>query len=69
MALFESFFFFYSTTTIVLKVLDGDSSTVNCVQGHPSAPLLASSGIDAVVRLWDPRPEDGTEEPRLVKVG
>jgi len=54
-------------TTNLVKVLDGDSSTVNCVQGHPTAPLLASSGIDAVVRLWNPRPEDGTEEPRDVK--
>jgi len=54
-------------TTNLVKVLDGDSSTVNCVQGHPTAPVLASSGIDAVVRLWNPRPVDGTENVRDVK--
>lgn len=51
----------------LVKVLVADNSTVNCVQGHPIAPVLASSGIDPVVRLWHPLPEDGREEARTVK--
>ncbi|XP_026748747.1 WD and tetratricopeptide repeats protein 1 isoform X2 [Galleria mellonella] len=49
----------------IVRVLRGDESIVNCVQLHPSACLLASSGIEAVVRLWSPRPDD-EPEPRLV---
>lgn len=41
-------------TTNVLTALVGDMSIVNCVQPHPSACLLASSGIDQVVKLWSP---------------
>ena len=29
--------------------------------------MLASSGIDPVIRLWAPLPEDGEEEDCLVK--
>lgn len=43
-------------TTNVLTALVGDFSIVNCVQPHPSACYLASSGIDPVVKLWSPRP-------------
>jgi len=54
-------------TTNLVKVLTGDMATVNCVQGHPCVPMLASSGIESVVRLWCPLADDGSEEPRNVK--
>lgn len=44
-------------TTNVLTALVGDLSIVNCVQPHPSACFIASSGIDPVVKLWSPLPE------------
>ena len=31
---------------------------VNCVQPHPTAPFLASSGIDYNVKLWAPLAEE-----------
>ena len=37
-------------------MLRGDESIVNCVQWHPNIPMLASSGIESVVRLWEPKP-------------
>ncbi len=40
-----------------MRVLRGDDSIVNCLQPHPSTSILATSGIDPVVRLWSPRPE------------
>lgn len=40
----------------LIRVLHGDDSIVNCVQWHPSVPMLASSGIESVVRLWEPKP-------------
>eukprot|EP00088_Acartia_fossae_P021223 TRINITY_DN22710_c0_g1_i3.p1 TRINITY_DN22710_c0_g1~~TRINITY_DN22710_c0_g1_i3.p1 ORF type:complete len:725 (+),score=174.66 TRINITY_DN22710_c0_g1_i3:148-2322(+) len=54
-------------STNLVKVLSADSSTVNCVQGHPSLPVLASSGIENVIRLWHPRPEDGGQEKREIE--
>nr|CAI5853981.1 unnamed protein product [Callosobruchus analis] len=38
----------------IVTVLSGDVSIVNCVQPHPTACFLASSGIDAAVKLWSP---------------
>jgi hypothetical protein len=37
-----------------VKVLAADEDVANCVQPHPHLPVLATSGIDSVVRLWAP---------------
>jgi WD40 repeat protein len=60
------FFIWDRRTTNIVKVLVGDEAIVNCLQGHPTAPILATSGIDPVVRLWQPAPEDGQENARAV---
>eukprot|EP00092_Neocalanus_flemingeri_P014221 GFUD01015341.1.p1 GENE.GFUD01015341.1~~GFUD01015341.1.p1 ORF type:complete len:697 (-),score=185.79 GFUD01015341.1:222-2312(-) len=60
------FFIWDRKTTNIVRVLVGDEAIVNCLQGHPSAPILATSGIDPVVRIWQPRPEDGQENSRVV---
>ncbi|XP_070569069.1 WD and tetratricopeptide repeats protein 1-like [Ptychodera flava] len=57
-----SFFIWEKATTNLVRVLRGDESIVNCLQPHPSHCFLATSGIDPVVRLWSPRPEDGPKE-------
>ena len=31
---------------------------MNCVQPHPTAPFLASSGIDYNIKLWAPLAEE-----------
>ena len=56
----------YRNTTNIVRVLRGDDSIVNCLQSHPTCCLLASSGIDPVVRLWSPRPDDGIKDEREV---
>ena len=50
-------FFWDRKSTNIIKVLKGDDSIVNCLQPHPDCCVLASSGIDHVVRLWSPQPE------------
>jgi len=60
------FFIWDRKTCNIVKVLVGDDAIVNCLQGHPSAPVLATSGIDPVVRIWEPLPEDGEENVRAV---
>lgn len=62
-----SFFIWDRKTTNIIRVLRGDDSIVNCLQPHPTTCLLASSGIDPVVRLWSPRPEDGSMEERCIQ--
>lgn len=61
-----SFFMWDKETTNLVRVLKGDDSIVNCLQPHPSSCLLATSGIDPVVRLWSPRPQDGSTQERHI---
>jgi WD40 repeat protein len=61
------FFIWDRYTTNIVRVLRGDESIVNCLQGHPIAPILATSGIDPVVRLWQPLPQDGCNNERMVE--
>nr|BAN20982.1 WD and tetratricopeptide repeat protein [Riptortus pedestris] len=62
-----SIFIWDRKTTNSIRVLRGDSSIVNCLQPHPVYCLLATSGIEHVVRLWSPRPEDGHENDQEIK--
>jgi hypothetical protein len=41
-------------TGALITALRGDRYVVNCIDSHPTAPLLASCGIDATVKLWSP---------------
>ncbi|CAG9857312.1 unnamed protein product [Phyllotreta striolata] len=45
----------------IVTAVVGDVSIVNCIQPHPSACLIASSGIDTGVKLWSPLPEPDDE--------
>ncbi|KAK2588472.1 hypothetical protein KPH14_004455 [Odynerus spinipes] len=62
-----SFFIWDRNTTNIVRVLRGDDRIVNCLQPHPSICLLATSGIDPVIRLWSPLPEDGSTNDREIK--
>ncbi|KAK4291218.1 hypothetical protein Pmani_035935 [Petrolisthes manimaculis] len=44
-------------STNLVRVVSGDESIVNCVQAHPNTCLLATSGIESVVKLWAPHPQ------------
>ena len=57
-----SFFIWDKLTTNVVRVLKGDDSIVNCLQPHPFAPYLATSGIDPHVRIWAPKILDNKDE-------
>lgn len=54
-----------------MTCLRADRYVVNCIDSHPSLPLMASCGIDSTVKLWSPclhqpRP---TSEPLLYCLG
>ncbi|CAH0547483.1 unnamed protein product [Brassicogethes aeneus] len=47
--------FIWNRHTAELKMLlQADQHVVNCLQPHPTLPLLATSGIDNDVKLWAP---------------
>jgi hypothetical protein len=52
-------FVFCARSGRLLRLLAADEDVVNCVQGHPTEALLASSGIEDVVRLWAPGARQG----------
>ncbi|KAL2037396.1 hypothetical protein N7G274_009881 [Stereocaulon virgatum] len=41
-------------TTELVNILEGDNEVVNVVQGPPSEPLLAVSGIDHTIKIFSP---------------
>ncbi|CAM9492287.1 unnamed protein product [Ectocarpus fasciculatus] len=43
----------------LVRAIKADDQIVNCVAPHPSLPVLATSGLESVVRLWSPRGEEG----------
>ena len=52
----------------IVNVLLGDSRVVNCVQGHPFEPILATSGIDKDVKIWEPVAEHSCSLSEVDKV-
>lgn len=52
------FFIWDRKTSNIVKILVGDDNIVNCLQSHPFAPILATSGIETVVKIWQPLPEN-----------
>ena len=51
-------FIWEKKTGNLVRILHADDSIVNCVQWHPHAAMLATSGIENVIRLWEPKPPD-----------
>ncbi|PIK44278.1 putative DDB1- and CUL4-associated factor 6-like [Apostichopus japonicus] len=45
----------------LVMLLEGDRHVVNCIQPHPTEPILATSGIDYDIKIWGPL----ADEPRL----
>lgn len=62
-----NFFIWDRTTNRISSMLRGDRSIVNCVLPHPFACLLATSGLDAAVRLWSPHDADDSESAHIPK--
>uniref|UniRef100_A0AC34RSY6 Uncharacterized protein n=1 Tax=Panagrolaimus sp. JU765 TaxID=591449 RepID=A0AC34RSY6_9BILA len=38
----------------IVKLLKADDHVVNCAAPHPNLPLIATSGIENVIRFWSP---------------
>ncbi|RMD39766.1 hypothetical protein DV735_g5362, partial [Chaetothyriales sp. CBS 134920] len=38
----------------IVNILEGDGEVVNVIQGHPSEPMIACSGIDSTIKIFGP---------------
>ena len=47
-------FFWNRNTGKIENVIEADKHVVNCVQENPMYPVLASSGIDYNIKIWQP---------------
>lgn len=48
-------FFWDKNTEAVINFVKGDhAGVVNCLEQHPSMPVLATSGLDHNVKIWTP---------------
>lgn len=60
--------FVWNRHTAELKMLlQADQHVVNCLQPHPTLPLLASSGIDHDVKLWAPILEESSFDSKIAE--
>ena len=47
-------FFWDKHTGKIVNIIEADKHVVNCVQENPLYPVLATSGIDYNVKIWEP---------------
>lgn len=50
-----NFFMWDKNSEAIIQWLPGDESgVVNCLEGHPHFPIIATSGLDHNVKIWHP---------------
>lgn len=55
-----NFFIWKKSSGTLVDVLEGDESVVNVIEGHPTFPLVAVSGIDSTIKVISLRPATST---------
>ncbi|KAI3446298.1 hypothetical protein Pfo_002963 [Paulownia fortunei] len=51
----------------LVRVLEADKHIVNCIESHPHATVLASSGIEHDIKLWIPKAIDRATLPTNIQ--
>lgn len=51
----------------LVMITEGDHHVVNCLQPHPTDPILASSGIDYDIKIWSPQSEESMFDEKKAK--
>ncbi|XP_017701149.2 DDB1- and CUL4-associated factor 8 isoform X2 [Phoenix dactylifera] len=52
----------------LLRVMEGDKYTVNCIEPHPYATTIASSGLENDIKIWTPSAMEPAPPVNLEKV-
>ncbi|XP_075159485.1 DDB1- and CUL4-associated factor 8 [Haematobia irritans] len=60
-------FYWDTNTEAILNFMPGDTAgVVNCLEPHPTTPILATSGLDHHIKIWTPSAEK--HPPDLTKL-
>ncbi|GAQ82529.1 hypothetical protein KFL_001140170 [Klebsormidium nitens] len=51
-------FIWEKRTGRLVNLLKGDNHVVNCLEPHPGATILATSGIDSDIKIWTPTADE-----------
>nr|DAD46690.1 TPA_asm: hypothetical protein HUJ06_016627 [Nelumbo nucifera] len=51
----------------LLRAMEADKDVVNCIESHPHATMLASSGIESDIKLWTPKSAERATLPVKVE--
>lgn len=55
-----NFFMWDKNSEAIVQWLPGDENgIVNCLEGHPHFPIIATSGLDHDVKIWSPMNPNG----------
>ncbi|KAI5073479.1 hypothetical protein GOP47_0011492 [Adiantum capillus-veneris] len=57
-------FIWKKKTADLIALFKGDTQVVNCLEPHPHATILATSGIEKTAKIWAPIAEDYVALPR-----
>lgn len=52
----------------LVRVMEADKHVVNCVESHPQATILASSGIEHDIKVWIPKAIDKAKLPTDIQM-
>ncbi|XP_073122735.1 uncharacterized protein [Henckelia pumila] len=53
----------------LIRVIEADKHVVNCIESHPHATVLASSGIEHDIKIWTPNNIDRATLPTNIQKG
>lgn len=56
-----------NTESIVQWLPADDGGVVNCLEGHPKFPIIATSGLDYDIKIWHPIKPEGVREIQKIK--
>ncbi|XP_031475334.1 uncharacterized protein LOC116247340 isoform X1 [Nymphaea colorata] len=51
----------------LVRVMEGDKDVVNCVEPHPHATVLATSGIENNIKIWTPKASEPVPLPTTIE--
>ncbi|KAF3777305.1 DDB1- and CUL4-associated factor 8, partial [Nymphaea thermarum] len=51
----------------LVRVMKGDKDVVNCVEPHPHATVLATSGIENNIKIWTPKASEPVPLPTTIE--
>lgn len=58
-----NFFMWDKNTESIVQWLPADKGgVVNCLEGHPRFPIIATSGLDYDIKIWHPIKADGVRD-------